>query len=674
MATPVPKLKRERARKLRELIEYHRYRYYVLDDPEMSDEAYDSLFQELVALEREYPSLKTLTSPTTRVGGQPLDAFTKVRHEVSQWSFDNVFTFEELRKWEEKVLRYLEKKGITGQTIDYCVELKIDGLKIVLTYKNGELVRGATRGDGTTGEDVTSNLRTVNSIPLVLQEKVDVIVGGEAWLPEPELERINRERDKEGEQPFANVRNVAAGSIRQLDPKVAAKRRLDSFIYDIESISGEQKELRTQIDELKFLQKLGFKVNTHFKQCATIEDIEKYYQSWVKRREKEEYGIDGVVIKVNERSLQEVLGYTGTAPRFAVAYKFPAEQVTTVVEDIVLQVGRTGVLTPVAHLEPVHVAGAIVSRATLHNEDFIQDLDIRIGDTVILQRAGDVIPEVVAIMKDLRTGKEKKWHFPKKTSLCGGGGEVERVPGQAAYRCKQRGGFEELKRRLEYFVSKKAFDIDGLGKEQVKVFLEAGLISDATDIFTLEKGDILSLPRFGERSVDNLLGAIENARTVSLPRFLVALSIDQVGEETAIDLAEHFGTLESIRGASQEELESIEGVGPVVAQSVYTWFKTKEHTDFLKRLLKEVTIEKYVSEKKDQKLLGKTFVLTGTMDTMTRDEAKRYIREHGGVVTSTVSKNTDYVVAGDKPGSKYNDARKLGVSILDERRLLGLLG
>ena len=651
----------------------HQKLYHEQDMPEISDEAYDSLVGELVQIESAYPQLKKESTLTERVGGEPIDAFVKVKHEVRQYSFDNIFSYEELVEWEERLKRLRQKEGLQDIPIAYVCELKIDGLKVVLTYEKGELIRAATRGNGEVGEDITHNVRTIESVPLTLSEKRNITVVGEAWLPETELEQINVKRRDAGEQPFANARNAAAGSLRQLDPSVAAGRGLAVFAYDIDQVDGDTPQ--TQEGELKLLKKLGFLVNLHWRLCKGTKEIEEYYALWTKKRDREDYGIDGVVVKVNDVRLQKAFGYTAKSPRFGIAYKMPAEQVTTVVEEIGLQVGRTGVVTPVAHLTPVSVAGAIVSRATLHNEDFIKELDVRVGDTVVLQRAGDVIPEVVQVLKDLRTGSEKKWAFPKKVAQCGGDGSVERIPGQAAYRCVHGGGFEQQKRVLEHFVSKKAFDIEGLGKEQVKIFLEEGMVSDVADIFTLKKGDLLALPRFAEKSVDNLLQAIDEARNVPLHRLIIGLSIQHVGEETARDIAGHFGSLEKIQQATQEELAGIDGVGDVVAESVYTWFRDKDNKKVLSKLLREVIVLKTnsKSEIRNPKLEGKTFVLTGSLESMSRDEAKEAIRQAGGSVSSSVSKKTDYLVAGNDPGSKYDKAQELGVEILDEKSFEKLL-
>ena len=664
----------ERYEKLIKLIDHHRYLYHVLDKPEISDEAYDSLMKELIEIEIKNPKLVSPFSPSVRVGGETLKEFKKVKHEVRQWSFDDVFDYEELQKWEEKIKRMIEKEpALKNEKLDYCVELKIDGLKIILTYKDGKFVQGATRGDGQIGENVTENLKTIQSIPFVLSDEIDLIVVGEAWLNKKELERINKEREKTGEPLFANTRNAGAGSIRQLDPKVTAKRKLDTFIYDLDKISGEAMP-KTQGGEIELLKKLGFKTNPHFKIFDSLLGVQKFYEEWTKKKDTLDYGLDGVVIKVNSRLIQEKLGYTGKTPRWGVAYKFPAEQVTTVVEDIVLQVGRTGVLTPVAHLRPVKVAGSTVSRATLHNEDEIKRLDVRVGDTVVLQKAGDVIPDIVTVLKDLRTGKEKPYTFPKFVPDCGGDGRIERVPGQAAWRCVSKDSFAQKRRKFYHFVSKKAFNIDGCGPKIIDVLLDNNLITSFEDLFTLKRGDLLALPRFAEKSVDNLLTSIENARKITLPRFLVGLSIPQVGEETTIDLSKHFGTIEKLSSATFDDLQSLNGVGPIVAQAVVDWFANKENKKVLQGLLKEVKIISVVaSGTKQSSLAGQTFVLTGSLKTMSRDEAKDKIRALGGEVSSSVSKNTTYVVAGAEAGSKLDKAQELGVKVLTEDEFINLI-
>ena len=663
----VPKSDKERYEKLKKTVEKHRYNYHVLDRQDISDEALDSLKRELVDIESKYPELITPDSPTQRVAGAPLKGFKKIEHKVPQWSFNDAFSEEDIRNFDTRVRRVLKEYYKKDIQPTYTCELKIDGLKVVLEYEDGFLKSAATRGDGEVGEDVTTNVRTIESVPLSIKETKDIIVEGEVWLSKTNFEKLNKE---EGNR-YANPRNVAAGTIRQLDPVIVAKRKLDVFIYDIAKSSDFPE---TQFEELKKLQSVGFKVNPHFIRVTKINEILDFWNKWQKIKDREDYWIDGVVVKVNEKEYQNVLGYTGKAPRYAIALKFPAEQVTTVVEDIVLQVGRTGVLTPVAHLRPVLVAGSTVSRATLHNEDEITRLDVRVGDTVILQKAGDIIPDVVKVLTEMRTGKEKKYVFPKKVPECGGDGTIERIPGQAAWRCVNRSSFSQQKRKFYHFVSKKSFDIDGLGPKVIDVLLEKGLISSYDDIFTLKKGDLLALPRFAEKSVDNLLQAIEEARKVTLPRLIIGLSIPQVGEETAYDLAEYFGILKNLQNASRGELESIEGVGEVVAESIHKWFREKENGDLLKKLLKHLEIfsEKQV-QNSENNLAGKTFVLTGILAGLTRDEAKKEIRARGGEVSSSVSNKTDYVVAGENPGSKFDNAKNLGISVISEDEFLKLI-
>lgn len=670
MTQQIPRDIKDRVLKLRKIIELHQHKYHVLDTPEISDEAYDSLLKELISLEEKYPEIKTSTSPTQRVGGTPLKEFKKVHHEVRQWSYDDVFDFTELEKWDEKVRRMAEKDdSLRGEKIDYCVELKIDGLKMVLTYKGGEFIQGATRGDGEVGEDVTSNLRTIKSIPLVLNKKADLIAVGECWLSKKELGRINVEREKLGEALFANTRNAAAGSIRQLDPKIASQRNLNSFIYDIDVFDGN---IESQDEEISLLSELGFKTNPHHKVCNSLEEVQKFYEYWIKHKETLDYGLDGIVIKINSRKIQQALGYTAKSPRWGVAYKFPAEQVTTVVEDIALQVGRTGVVTPVAHLKPVLVAGSTVSRATLHNEDEIKRLEVRIGDTVILEKAGDVIPKIVRVLSELRTGKEKPYTFPKKVSACGGDGSIERVPGQVAWRCVHN-SFEQEKRKWYHFVGKHAFDIDGLGPRIIDSLFEAGLISTYADLFTFEVGDVILLEGFKEKSAHNLIDAIRKAKNVTLPRLIIGLSIPQVGEETAYDIAEKFGSIEKIRNASFEDFAGMYGVGDIVARSLVEWFGNSDNQKTLDELLKYVTVEGVKVVTSGNSLQGKTFVLTGTMNFLSRIEAEEKIRALGGNVSSSVSKKTSYVVAGENAGSKLDKARELEVEVLSEEQFWNIL-
>lgn len=658
-----------RLKMLRKTIEHHRHLYHVLDSPEISDEALDSLKNELVQIETQFPELVTPDSPSQRISGKPLEQFKKVTHKVPQWSFNDAFTEDDVRDFDARIQRMLSKEYGHAVVPTYTCELKIDGLKIVLEYQNGKLATAATRGDGKVGEDVTENIKTIDAVPLTISYTKPLIVEGEVYLPKKEFDRINADLAKKGEKTYANPRNLAAGTIRQLDSKIVASRKLSVFIYNIAQIAEAPK---TQMEELQLLQDLGFKVNKHYIFCKTIDDVITYWKEWGKKKDKESYLIDGVVIKTNEREYRETLGYTGKAPRYSIAFKFPAEQVTTQVLDIAFQVGRTGVVTPVAHLAPVQVAGSTVSRATLHNEDEIKRLDVRVGDTVILQKAGDIIPQVVEVLKEMRPENAKPFRFPKRIPECGGDGKIERIPGEAAYRCVDKGSYEMLRRKLHYFTSKGAFDIDGLGPKIIDQLMEENIIQGPVDIFTLTKGDLLPLERFAEKSVDNLLVAIDNARKVTLARFIISLSIDGVGEETAILLADTFGSIQKIRTASHDDFDAIHGIGDVVAKSIYEWFQDEANEKLLDELLDEVTIQN-PSKATGTKLTGKTFVLTGTLGTLTRDEAKDLVRKAGGSISSSVSKATDYVVAGEKAGSKLAKAEKFGVTVLSEEQFLKLV-
>lgn len=654
-----------RLAKLRALIERYRYEYHVLDQQTISDEALDSLKDELVKIEAQYPDLITPDSPSQRVAGEASSRFKKVRHQVAQWSFNDAFTVRDITDFDARV-----KKVLGRDDVDYTCELKIDGFKIVLTYENGLLKTAATRGNGVIGEDVTNNVKTIQSIPLKLTEKVNIIVEGEIWLSKKNFEKLNRSRKKAGEELYANPRNLAAGAIRQLDPRIVAERNLDSFIYDLASADFTLPE--TQEAELEKLKSLGFKVNAHFRFCKDIGEVIAYWREWEKQKEKLDYKLDGVVVKVNSREAQERLGYTGKAPRFAMAFKFRAEEVTTVVEDIQLQVGRMGTVTPVARLRPVFLDGSTVSRATLHNEDEIKKLDVRIGDTVIIRKAGDVIPDIVRVLRELRPANSKPYIFPKSLPEVG---RIERVAGQAAYKVTARNSVLQNKRKFYHFVSKQAFDIAHCGPKMIDLLLENRLIASFADIFKLnnQKNNLLNLPRLAEKSVENLLASIEKSRNISLARFLVSLSIPQVGEETAEDLATHFGTLERIKNASVADLEKIENVGNVVANAVYDWFGNQNNQKIVRDLLAEVKIKPEAKSVFNKKLAGKTFVLTGTLENLSRDEAKKKIKNLGGEVASAVSKNTDYVVAGENPGSKLDKAHKLGVKVLSESEFLEIV-
>ncbi|KND51389.1 MAG: DNA ligase, NAD-dependent [Parcubacteria bacterium C7867-001] len=668
----VPRDTEERAKKLRDAITAYRTEYHERDTSSISPEALDSLKHELAQLEAEYPELITPNSPTQIVSGTVLPELAKVKHAVPQWSLNDAFDAEEVREFDARMRRELAKRGVDTSP-QYSAELKIDGLHIILTYEKGKLITAATRGDGVIGEEVTHNVRTIRSLPQTLPDPIDLIVEGEVYLTRSGFIALNKKREAEGLPLFANPRNAAAGSIRQLDSRIATERPLGIFLYDIDATSAPFP--KTQSDELAFLTSLGLPTEPHHLHTKAIDDVIDFWKQWQgSAREKIDYQLDGVVIKVDERAQQEALGFTGKGPRFAVALKFPAEQVTTIVEDITLQVGRTGVLTPVAHLRPVAVAGTTVARATLHNEDFIKEKDIRIGDTVILQKAGDIIPEVVQVLSEFRTGKEKKWKFPTHSPLCGGNGAIERVPGVAAYRCKVVDSFEIQERRLAHFTGKSALDIDGLGKQTVRLLMEHELVGEFHDFFDLTKDELLGLPGFKEKSADNLLAGVNAARKVSLDRLLVGLSIPHVGDETALLLAQEFGTLEKLAKASEEDLSKVKGIGDIVAASVHAWFSDTENTASLARLTKHLSVQKVAGPVTSGPLAGATVVVTGTLEGYSREEAETLVRRAGGEVSGSVSKKTTYVLAGENPGaSKYDKAQELGVRVLSESEFKDLI-
>lgn len=688
---------KNRMEKLAQEIDRLRYLYHVKDEPNVDDVVYSSLMNELVKLENENPDLKNSNSPTHRIGGQPLDKFEKVEHKVKQWSFSDIFDFEELKKWEEKIERMIEKNpDLKNEKLDYCCEIKIDGLKVILTYENGELVLATTRGDGMVGENVTQNVKTIQSVPLQLSEKIDLVVVGEVWLSEKKLQEINEIRQKNGEVLFANSRNVAAGTIRQLDSKIVAERGLSTFIYDIDFIQDKNDSLKfpqTQTEELNLLKNLGFKTNPHFKLCENMAEIQEFYKSWVEKRGEQEYGIDGLVIKINSKKIQEKLGYTGKSPRWGVAYKFPAERTTTIVEDISVQVGRTGVLTPVAHFRPVQVAGSVVSRATLHNEAEIKRLGLKIGDSVVIQKAGDIIPEVVEVLTNLRTGEERDFDMMKACEeICGGEVAKEKIGTKsdeesAAYYCKDKNSFAIQKEKIKHFVSKKAMNIDGLGEKIVEQLMNEGLISNLADIFDLTMGDLVPLERFADKSAENLIQSIEASKKVSFEKFLFALGIRHIGEETAIliknNLPKIFAEkkIENLTDfitlfskAKMEDWMKIDGIGEKASQSLIDYFSENLHLEIFRKMAeKGVILEVELAENSNSNLAGKSFVLTGTLQSMTRDEAKEKIRILGGKVASSVSGKTDFVVAGEEAGSKKEKAESLGVRILSEVEFLGFL-
>lgn len=664
----VPAEARERAQKLHEAIAAYRSEYHERDESSISPEALDSLKHELVLLEQEYPSLVTADSPTQKVAGAVLPGLTKVRHQVAQWSLDDAFDETEMRAFDERTRKILAKAGHT-EAPTYVCELKIDGAHVILTYEKGTLVQAATRGDGVVGENVTHTVSTIQSIPKRLTQPVDLIVEGEIYMSKKGFEKLNAEQATAGKPLFANPRNIVAGSLRQLDAAAAAARPLAAFLYDIEGFSEAMPQAQTE--ELSLLRSLGLPVNPHEEAAPTIDAAIAYWKRWQgAKREREDYLIDGVVVKVESRAHQQALGHTGKGPRYAIAFKFPAEQVTTVIEDISLQVGRTGVLTPVAHLKPTAVAGTMVARATLHNEDFIREKDIRIGDTVILQKAGDIIPEIVQVLVEFRTGKEKKWKFPESSPLCGGDGRIERVPGTAARRCAVAGSFEQTQRTLAHFVSKGALDIDGLGTKTIKLLMEHELVANVDDLFDLTKDELLKLPGFKQKSAENLLAALNEKRQVPLDRLLVGLSIPHVGEETARAIATHFGSLGKLMKATARDFADIPGIGEIVTEACIKWLADNENRSLLERLSQHLSVSSVKKEQVSEALTGVTVVITGSFEGFSRDEAEAMVRKAGGKTSGTVSKKTGFVLAGEKPGSKLAAAKELGVPVIDEVEFL----
>lgn len=662
----------DRVQKLRETIQRYRALYHERDESPISPEALDSLKRELSELEARYPELVVATSPTQTIAGKPLAALRKTRHAITQWSLNDAFTEEDIQAFDTRVRRALAKEGdYTDPT--YVTELKIDGLHIILTYERGALVLAATRGDGVIGEDVTHAVRTIRDIPETLTRPIDLIVEGEIYMSRKGFEKLNREREKEGTALFANPRNIAAGSVRQLDPAITASRPLHAFLYDVERSSEPLPT--TQGEELEYLRALGLPVNPHERKVSDVDGIIKFWKEWEGiARESEDYLIDGIVVKVDQREQQERLGHTGKGPRYAIALKFAAEQATTIVESISLQVGRTGKLTPVANLRPVSVAGTTVARATLHNEDFIKEKDIRAGDTVVIQKAGDIIPEVVQVLTEFRTGKEKKWKFPTHSSLCGGDGSIERVPGEAAHRCVVRKGGAMEERRFAHFIGKAALDIDGMGAKTVRLLREYGLLNSFDDIFTLTYEQLMALPGFQDVSARKLLASINEARSVPLNRLLVGLSIDHVGEETALLLARHFNTLKRLKDASRKDIEEIQGIGPVVTKAITAWFDDEENRALLARLDHHIKVERVAMPDRDGAFTDLTIVVTGTLPTLSRDRAEAMVKRAGGKVAGMVSRRTSFVVAGEKAGSKLEKAQELGIPVINEREFKKRLG
>jgi len=698
---------KKRIEKLRKVINYYRYAYHVLNKSLISDSALDSLKKELFDLEQKYPDLITPDSPTQRIGGKPLEKFKKVKHPVKMLSFNDAFSFEDLKNWFERLQNYLNRKV---RPEFYC-ELKLDGLAIELIYENNILTRGSTRGDGVIGEDVTQNLKTIEAIPLRLLDQPEVIknlkkcglenvtkvlsknwlqklvVRGEVFITKENFRKLNKQRIVQGVAPYANPRNVAAGSVRQLDPKITAERELDSFQYDIitDFLPLNQLKDLTHEQEHLILKSLGFKTNPYNRRVLGLDQVLEFRNYWAKHREELPYEIDGIVVILNDNKIFAEAGVVGKAPRAAIAFKFSPREAETIVEDVKIQVGRTGKLTPVAVLRPVEVGGVTITHSTLHNFDLVKNLDLRIGDTVIVSRAGDVIPQIVKVLKEMRTGKEKKVKPPKVCPICGS--KVIKVG--AYHKCSNKNCGAARLRFLYYFVSKPAFDIVGLGPKIINKFFDYGLISDAADLFSLKKEDIQVLEGFQEKSAKNVVEEIEKKKRITLTRFIYSLGIHQVGEETAQLLAREVVSKlkqkkpeikiskisEIFKSFTLEQFEKIKDIGPKVASEIYNWFHQKSNLEFLKKL-ERVGVKVEVPEflyTSTLKLQGKTFVLTGALSKLTRNQAKQKIRELGGNVSSSVSKRTDYVVVGKNPGSKYQQARKLGIKIISEPEFLKMI-
>ena len=660
----------ERIEKLRELVRYHEHRYYVLDDPEISDAEFDELVKELKALESQYPQYVTPDSPTQRVGGKPADGFVAVRHSVPMLSLDNAYSEEELVEFDKRVGEFSHtRQG------GYTCELKIDGLSIALIYEEGLLSRGVTRGDGVRGEDVTCNVKTIRPIPLRLQDPFiqkfrRVEIRGEVYLPLTSFNKLNEEREANGEARFANPRNAAAGTLRTLDPQVVASRKLDIFVYQL--FADGRIPFSKQSEVLAYLGRAGLKVNRNWRHCASILDVIDYCKHWEQKRDSLSYEIDGVVVKVDSIDLQQDMGTTSKFPRWSVAYKFPARQATTQVRNILVQVGRTGALTPVADLEPIRLAGTTISRATLHNEDEIQRLGLKIGDYVLIEKGGDVIPKIVKVIESRRPPQARDFVMPNRCPACSG--EVYRPAGEAVWRCSNVACPAKIKESLLHFSSRRAMKIEGLGEALVEQLVDRGLVKDPADLYRLKLEDLLSLERMGPKSASNLLKQIEESKTNELSRVIFGLGIRHVGERTAQILAQHYKSMANLAQASKEELEEVFEIGPVVAESIYRFFSQKENRLVIEKLDQaKVNLEMKVGGRKSARLHGKQFVLTGKLSGMTREEAIQLIESQGGRVTASVSKKTDFVLAGEEAGSKLDRARELGISILDENAFREML-
>lgn len=663
------KLSKDKAKKriieLRKEILYHEKKYYVDNDPQISDYEFDQLMAELKRLEEAFPEFLTPDSPTQRVGEKPVEGFSTIEHRHPMLSIENCYKVEELIEFDQRLRRLLP-----GEKIDYVAELKIDGLSMSITYLDGSYHQAVTRGDGFRGDEVTAQVKTIRSLPLTIAIKDEVEVRGEVYLPYESFKKINQERKNKGEPLFANPRNAAAGSIRLLDPREVAARNLDIFLYYI-FING--KEQPSQWENLQMLKKLGFKTNPASRLCHSLEEVIDYYKEWTAKRDTLNYDVDGVVVKVNSTRQRELLGATAKSPRWAISFKFPARQATTRIRDIVIQVGRTGALTPVAILEPVQISGTTISRCTLHNEEEIKRKDIRIGDYVLLERSGDVIPHIVSVMKERRTGKEKMLNWPKTCPVCNSA--IFKEEGEAISRCVNPSCPARIRESILHFASRRAMNIEGLGEALVDQLLTSGLIKQIPDLYNLKFNDLVKLERMGPKSARNLLDQIEESKTRELSRLIYALGIRNVGEKLAQALARKFMDLEKLAAASEQELMSLEDVGPKVAKSIIFFFAQPENKKLIARLKAAgLKLREEPEKLRPQPLKGLTFVLTGTLSSMTRDEAKAKIEYLGGEVSSSVSQKTDYLVVGDEPGSKLDKARQLGVKTINETEFLKLIG
>ena len=659
---------KERIEELRKQVEYHAKKYYDDDKPEISDFEYDMLMVELRNLEKKYPEFKSSDSLTQKVGGHVKEGFKKVTHEVPLQSLQDVFSLVEVEDYIEKINEKAKENDI--KYTNYVVETKIDGLSAALEYKQGKFVRGATRGNGLVGEDVTENLRTIKTIPMELNEKIDITVRGEVFISKKDFEKMNQEREEDEKELFANARNAAAGSLRQLDSKITAKRPLDIYIFNVQKIEG--KEFNSHFEELEYLSKLGFNVNPVRIDCKNIEEIENAIKKIGEERENLTFGIDGAVVKVDDLKFREILGTTAKVPRWAIAYKYPPERKETILKDIVCQVGRTGVITPMAILEPVRVAGSKISKTTLHNEDFIKEKDIRIGDTVVIQKAGDVIPEIVEVKKKKRTGKEVEFEMPKVCPVCGA--PAIREEGEAAVRCTGIECPAKLYRNLVHFVSREAMNIDGLGEAIIKQLLDKGLIKNMADIYALKFEDIASLKKNGKKFAENLINSINRSKQNDLYRLITAFGIRHVGVKASKILAKRYKNMKNLMKATSEELAMIEDIGPIVADSIREFFLQDQTIDLIEKLKQAgVNMKHLEEENSDDRFNGKTFVLTGSLEKYTRNEASSIIEKFGGKTSSSVSKKTDYVLAGEDAGSKLTKAQSLGVKILTEEEFEKLI-